>query len=83
MTSNCAVISHLREEKLGLDSPSDLSNVDLSFRKKGIHKGRFLEHATSKTEERLWVDAIAMPKTLEHTSRDPLSSAFNSSCLIM
>lgn len=79
MASICAVISHVREEEIGPNSLGGLGNVDLSFRKKGTYKDRFLEHETSKSAERLWVDAIAMPEILEHTSRDP----FNASCLIM
>jgi len=59
------VMSHVWEEIMGWTSPQGFGKVDLSLRKRGIHKSHFLAFFDRCNSDWLWVDVIAMPEVLE------------------
>ncbi|KAK1983983.1 monocarboxylate transporter [Colletotrichum cereale] len=63
-----SVMSHVWEETMGWNSPEGFGKVDLSLRKKGIHKSHFRKFFDRCGATWLWVDVLAMPEVLEDMS---------------
>ncbi|KAK6218860.1 monocarboxylate transporter [Colletotrichum tabaci] len=68
MTDGYSVMSHVWEETMGWNSPEGFGKVDLSLRKKGIHKAHFQKFFDRCGATWLWVDVLAMPEVLEDMS---------------
>ncbi|OHW98171.1 putative monocarboxylate transporter [Colletotrichum incanum] len=68
MTSGFSVMSHVWGETMGWNSPEGFGKVDLSLRKKGIHRTHFLKFFDRCNATWLWVDVLAMPEVLEDMS---------------
>ncbi|GKT84378.1 monocarboxylate transporter [Colletotrichum tofieldiae] len=68
MTSGFSVMSHVWGETMGWNSPEGFGKVDLSLRKKGIHRAHFLKFFDRCGATWLWVDVLAMPEALEDMS---------------
>ncbi|KAK2029154.1 monocarboxylate transporter [Colletotrichum zoysiae] len=63
-----SVMSHVWEETMGWNSPEGFGKVDLSLRKRGIHKAHFRKFFDRCGATWLWVDVLAMPEVLEDMS---------------
>ncbi|KAK2010952.1 monocarboxylate transporter [Colletotrichum eremochloae] len=68
MQGGYSVMSHVWEETMGWNSPEGFGKVDLSLRKKGIHKAHFRKFFDRCGATWLWVDVLAMPEVLEDMS---------------
>ncbi|KAJ0164405.1 hypothetical protein CTA2_1060 [Colletotrichum tanaceti] len=68
MTDGYSVMSHVWEETMGWNSPEGFGKVDLSLRRKGIHKAHFRKFFDRCGATWLWVDVLAMPEVLEDMS---------------
>ncbi|EFQ34204.1 monocarboxylate transporter [Colletotrichum graminicola M1.001] len=63
-----SVMSHVWEETMGWNNPEGFGKVDLSLRKKGIHKAHFRKFFDRCGVMWLWMDVLAMPEVLEDMS---------------
>ncbi|CCF45944.1 hypothetical protein CH063_14857 [Colletotrichum higginsianum] len=68
MADGYSVMSHVWEETMGWNSPEGFGKVDLSLRRKGIHKAHFHKFFDRCGATWLWVDVLAMPEVLEDMS---------------